>query len=295
MILVLLLALALAAAGDEARPAAGALPGWQPVGTTVTFRGSELYGHIDGGAEIFLELGFEEVTVDRHERAGAELVVEHYRMSDAAAALGIYLMKCGRETPDPRLPERHSCGRLQLQLVKGSHFLVITNDSGAPELAASMVALAALVAEKLAASPPVVFPGLAEEGLRPGSLRILRGSYGLEALATLGEGDILLLGGKVTAVAGSYEFPGGPGYTLIRADYGAPAAALHAFANLRAHLDRYLEVTASRPACLAWREANGKHGRALTDDGVLTIHVAATVPFSCPAPAPEPGTPTRSP
>jgi hypothetical protein len=293
---VLLVTLALAVAGDEAARVSAALPGWQPVGVTEAFRGSELYRHIDGGAEIFLELGFDEVTVDRHERAGTELVVELYRMRDAAAALGIYLMKCGRETPDPRLPERHTCGRLQLQLVKGNHYLVITNNSGAPELATSMVTLAAQVADRLvAASLPVEFPGLTEVGLRPGSRRIVRGPYGLEALATLGEGDILLLGGKITAVAGSYEIPGGPSYTLIRADYRAPEIALQAFANLRAHLDRYLEVTAEQPTCLAWREASGGHGRALAVDGALIIHVGASVPLSCSVAAPAAGPPNLSP
>ena len=38
-------------------------------------------------------------SVQKYASAGAEIAVEAYRMESAAAALGIYLLKCSRETP----------------------------------------------------------------------------------------------------------------------------------------------------------------------------------------------------
>ena len=63
-------------------PPSGFLGSWNLEGKPRLFPGSELYGHIDGGAEIFFEFGFQEATVQRYRSPAGELVVECYRMSD---------------------------------------------------------------------------------------------------------------------------------------------------------------------------------------------------------------------
>ena len=54
----------------------------------------------------------------------------------------------------------------------------------------------------------------------------------LQALYTLGDGDILQLGGTITAAAGDYKDAAGA-ITLIVADYPTPAAATAAFGTSR--------------------------------------------------------------
>ena len=71
-------------------PADGFRGEWNRVGKYTVFKGANLYGHIDGGAEVFLELGFAHLEVQRYARGEEEEVsVEVYRMDDPAAALGM--------------------------------------------------------------------------------------------------------------------------------------------------------------------------------------------------------------
>src|ERR1035437_10095412 len=98
--------------GDAAlMPAESAASGWKTTDPLRVFTRADLYGYIDGGAELFLELGFDELTLQKYRNGANEFAVEISRMTDPAAATGIYLMKCGKETRDPAFKERHTLNR----------------------------------------------------------------------------------------------------------------------------------------------------------------------------------------
>ena len=210
-------------------------------------RAAALFDFIDGGAEIFIEFGFERVLVQRYAKGEAELTLEAYEMTDADAALGIYLMKCGVETPVAGLPARHTGDPAQLTILKGRYFLHVNSFGAGPDLTPEMIALARRALDAV----PDERAGrhldrLPAEGLVAGSARLLRGPYGLQSIVTLGEDDILSWGGKVIAVTGDYR-AANETWTLIVSPYPDEAAASAALAYLRAHLDSYLEVTEERP------------------------------------------------
>lgn len=64
--LIATLGLAVAAAGAVGDPGLippdGAAPGWTRAGTQKVYGPGDLYNYIDGGAELFLEFGFEALT-----------------------------------------------------------------------------------------------------------------------------------------------------------------------------------------------------------------------------------------
>lgn len=260
----LVLAVPALASGDGGLlPPDGFSPGWARDGAPKVYEGEGLYDHIDGGGEAFLELGFEACTVQRYRKGAEGFAFEVYRMADTAAALGIYLAQCGRETPDKTFAERHTVGKNQLLLVKGRYYFVATSPEASAGLPKALVAAARAASEGIApAPPPPVLSLLPQEGLVPGSLRILRGPIGLQALVTLGEGDILLLNRRVTAVAGDYGDKGGSSRSLIVADYPDTAAAGVALQNLKGHLDPYLTAVSSGAARLVWKDHNGLFGTA---------------------------------
>ncbi len=224
------------------------------------FRGAELYGHIDGGAEIYLEVGFERVTVQRYRRGEDELTVELYRMSDATAALAIYLSRCGDETPAAGLAERHTAGRHQLLLVKGGILLAVNNDTGRAKGAPLLVDVARTVAARLPAEdaphPAAALPA----GWLPGSLRVVRGPVGLGAIVTLGDGDVLHLDGTVTAVAAAYDDARLGRHTRLVADYADASAARAALAHVAAHLDDALTLVRHDEAVLVYHDWAGRYG-----------------------------------
>ncbi len=258
-------------------PADGAVAGCARAGATEVYPGSELYGLIDGGAELFLELGFERATVQRYACAGQEVSLELYRMRDPAAALGVYLMKCGRETPDPSLPARHTVGRVQLQLVRGELYLLATGEKATAGLRGALLGLAGVTAGQVPAAVADPLAALPREGLVAGSERVIRGPYTLQAIVTLGEGDVLQLAAKeVTAIAGDYLDAAGARSSRIVADYPTPEGAAGAFANVRDNLDPYLAIIERSEARLVFRDHAGRFG-AVTRTAAR-IEVRANLP-----------------
>ncbi|HEY3380827.1 MAG TPA: DUF6599 family protein [Vicinamibacterales bacterium] len=247
--------------GDAAlMPAEAGLPGWKRIENQRVFTRADLYGYIDGGAELFLELGFDQLTLQKYRNGSNDVAVEIYRMADGAAATGIYLMKCGKETHDPAFKERHTINRHQLMFARDRYYVTINNLSGADTMAPELVRFGSLVGSKLPTDrPPVELQRLPVAGLVAGSQRLIRGPFSLQALYTLGDGDILQLGGKLTAVAGNYRDAGGA-YTLVAVAYPDAAAARKALANVQQNLDKYLKSVNSTPSRLVFKDYENKFG-----------------------------------
>ncbi len=296
VLITLLLSPAVRAAGDPSfLPPDGFAGGWNRHEATRTYRGAELYGHIDGGAELFLEFGFEDLTLQRYRQGEDEFVVEVYRMGDPSAALGIYLMKCGRETPAAGFPERHTAGRYQLDFVKGSQYVLVTNVRGTAELQPALLEFGKFVAAALPPSSGEALPDLLpREGRVEGTLRILRGPYALQKVAgSLGDGDLLQLEGKITAVACDYRQPGDAVSTRLVAEYPTEASARAALGHLLLRLDPRIKVLGAGEDRLVFGDPAGKFGEAAVTGRRLEVQF--DLPSKPPLPPGTPGSGGSSP
>jgi len=194
-------------------------------------------------------------------------------MTDPTAATGIYLANCGKETPDPSFRERHTISSFQLRFKRDRYYVIANNLDGDKKYVPQMLEFGKYIASRLPPDAPVeALKMLPQANLVKDSLRLIRGPYALQAIYTLGEGDVLQLGRKVTAVAGSYETPGGR-YTLILVDYPNAAAAGVAFDYLRRNLDSYLKVVDKSEKALVFRDYDGKYGRMSYAGTRLSISV----------------------
>ncbi len=281
----LLLAALLATLAAPAAPAKvpAGVPGGNGAGgerpvpeRTLRFTAQDLYGHIDGGAELFLEFGFEELTVESFRVGAVEFDLETYRMSSPAAALGIYLTKCGREEPRADLPGRNTAGPYQITLVAGSDFVQANNFSGDP---AAVPVMARLLRERWGDLPPD--PPLPQWGLLPaagriaGSEMLVRGPFALQPVVTLGEGDVLRLGGTTWGAVADYELPGGGSQTRIYVEYPDEATAAAVLGGILAGLDPYLTVTGRDPDGFRYTDWRGWAGQVRRRGRVLTVMVPA--------------------
>jgi len=269
---IALLAAAACGQGRVLPPAADFAPGWG-LGDKIVFEGGGLFDFIDGGAEIFLEFGFKRVLVQRYVKAGDELTLEAYEMADADAALGIYLMKCGVEAPVAGIPARNTGDPAQLTILKGRYFLHVNSFGPGADLLPEMVGLAGRALDAI----PDERPGrdldrLPAEGQVPGSARLIRGPYALQSIVTLGEGDILLLGGRRMAVAADYRSAEGP-WMLIFVPYPDEAAAKAAIAHLRANLDSYLDVVRESAGGFVFKDFKNRFGDVRLTGSVLEIRL----------------------
>jgi len=262
-------------------PEDGFIKGWNRIGSRASFDRNGLFNYIDGGAELFLEFGFQILQLQRYGRQKDEISVEAYLMEDPAAALGIYLLKCGPESPIPALPARNSGDRYQLAMVRGATYIVINNYSGAPELLPVMGELATKVLASLEPVPETasgaILELLPQPGEIPGTRRIIRGPYSLQSIFTFGEGDMLLLEGKILAAAADYRECDGSAYSRIMVRYPDEGYARAAFLHLQNHLDSYIRVLNRSQDRFVFVDFQNRYGRVerrndLVDIGVRFVH-----------------------
>jgi hypothetical protein len=265
------------AAGLPAIPEPGFAPGWAKAEPLRTFTGQDLFNQIDGGAEVFLELGFAKLRLQAYARDEAELTLNSYEMESAESALGIYLMKMGRETPFPEIEARNSGEEAQMTIIKGRYFIQVDNLGDVPASKAEAVALAnaflAGVAEETALTPLDALPA---GGKVPGSERLVRGPYGLQPYFTFGEGDILSLGGRIFGALAEYRMPDGSAHTRLIVPYPNAETAAAALSHLKANLDPYLKVTGDRPDGFDFLDFQAKKGAVARSGAVLDIRFNST-------------------
>ncbi len=106
---------------------------WQ-ITETRAYSDKELYGYMDGGAEIYREFGFKRLTVQNLKKGQREMQVEIYEMDDPRSAFGIFSVS-RRNCPSVDSLTRYSCSTpYQLLLARNVYYITITNYEGSPEL-----------------------------------------------------------------------------------------------------------------------------------------------------------------
>ncbi|MBU1701268.1 MAG: hypothetical protein KJ970_11605 [Candidatus Eisenbacteria bacterium] len=274
VLIVCLLLLSIPLQAELTLPGDGFSGGWVRSGEPMHFVGLNLFDHIDGGAELFHEFGFKELIVQEYVKGEEEIDLEVYQMDGPAPALGLYLMKCGRETPTEGLSVRHSANKYQFTIVKNASYIQVNSFSGDTTLIPVMVALSKQVLESIPEGEPVtLFELLPSENLIDGSARLIRGQYGLQPIFTLGSGDILKLGGKIFGVVGGYSLNEENAYTQIIIPYPSKEEAAAAFVNLAENLDSYLTMQAKNDAGFIFKDHKERFGIVKIDKDLLTIKV----------------------
>jgi len=250
-------------------------PGWKRSGPAVTFIKADLFNHIDGGAELFIEFGFEKVAVQHYKKGLAELTLEVYEMELPESALGVYLMKCGRETPFPEIPARNSSEAAQATILRGRHFLLVNNFSGGEELRPAMAALAKAALAKIPEAPASnrFFELLPVKDRLPGSERLIRGPVVLQPYFTFGEGDILRLEGKIFGAVANYREGSEAVFTRFIIPYPDQARASSVYKYLLANLDPYLKVLEARDTVFVFEDFQEKFGLVELKGSILDIRV----------------------
>ncbi len=135
-----------------------------------TFIESSLYGYIDGGADLYLEYGFDTLVVTELVYEGRDFKVETYRMKDPEAAFGIFSVSRFRCSGGAKLTSYICRSAYQLQFSMGPYYVSIINDTGSEADQKTSGEIAANMIEKITEPPfdPTCFfvEGVDEETMR---------------------------------------------------------------------------------------------------------------------------------
>lgn len=246
--------------------------GWHKSEKVRRFNPYGLYHHINGGADLFLEFGFESLLVQYYAQSDEELTLEVYHMKSPESALGVYLMKCGRETPIQGISSRNSGNRYQFIILKGRFFIQIYNATGDESLMPVMVSLTGLLLKNIPEeNPGSLFSLLPVENLIPGSERLIRGPIAMEPIFTFGRGDVLQLGGLVFAVLGDYQSSKQNRYTRILIPYPGTEHAHSAYKNLISNLDSYITIRKQGDDSFVFQDFENHFGRVALEGVRISI------------------------
>jgi len=95
-----------------------------------SYDGTSLWGYMNGGADLYLEYGFEKLWVKEYKKEGEILKLEFFRMNKPLNAYGIFSVNRYKCDTLVKLP-LHSClSPYQLQLCFGNWYISISNTTG---------------------------------------------------------------------------------------------------------------------------------------------------------------------
>jgi hypothetical protein len=148
---------------------------------TRTFSDESLYGYIDGGAELYLEYGFDTLIVTDFTFENHDIKAEVYRMTDPAAAFGIFSVSRFKCSPGKDLTEYFCRSAYQLQFCKGNFYVSIINSNATEAEQNISETIAALLIDRIKGvsfDPSLFFPDGIDRELMKSSV-LVRGRLGI--------------------------------------------------------------------------------------------------------------------
>jgi hypothetical protein len=242
-------------APDLSRLSVGA---WRTAGPPEVFKKDGLYGYIDGGAELFLQYGFEGLTIIRYmggngPAAEKEIAIEVYQMASPADAFGIFSLKReGDERISPEIDAIHWLSGSQAALAKGNYYINITGVRATEDELESFAAASSTRIRAASVLPPELSL-LPSAGLIQGSERYIRGKLAAEGESLLLDSEFWGFGDGTVAVSARY---GTSRTKLVIVIMRAPVPNLAE--ETHRLFSEYLEAVSIREGVLAGKNAAGR-------------------------------------
>jgi len=187
------------------------LPGEAVITESRTFGNESLFGYMDGGAELYLEYGFDSLHVTNISYIGHDIKVEVFRMSDPDAAFGIYSVSHFKCSDSVGLTDYYCASAYQVQFCKGLFYISIINSTGTEAEQKLSESIASLLIERISGQSfnPAVYitDDLSEAEVKAalfvrGSLGLFNGAYGLsKELEDFAGFSALIIKGDETRIA----------------------------------------------------------------------------------------------
>lgn len=146
------------------------------------YDGNALWGHIDGGADLYLEYGFDKLLFQEIEWNKIKFRIEYYKMKDSAAAFGIFSVSKFKCDIKDTLTKFICITKFQLQTALGRFYISIANDKGTVEAENQAVELFKKILVKTKEkpyTPPAPFNGKGFINYT-NNFKLFRGNLGLQ-------------------------------------------------------------------------------------------------------------------
>ena len=259
---------------EDFLPGSNFAEGWEVSWSRVHYTSSNLHKYINGAADLFLEFGFDSLTIRRYQKGEEELGLEVYKMKTPLAAYGVYLMKCGREVSSEDISARHTVNRFQFLILRDRYFIQVINYSGSKENLDAMTLLSnTLIKGIKPADDPEILNWLPQKGRTAGSERIVCGKYSLQSIYRFGPPGILGLENRNYGIAAEYKAADGSTFTRLRIKYPDEHKAAEILTGINQNLDLSLAKIKSSNDVLVFQDDKKKYGIIEKNGNFLDIRL----------------------
>jgi len=237
-------------------PASKAFDDWTREEPPEIYTRQQLYGHINGGAEIFLQYRFEELALANYSRSDAEgkeeITCEIYRMFSPENAFGIFsIQRAGGETVSPKIKAPNWTSDMQVSAVKDHCFVNIT---GFGTDGAAIEDFTAYVISLIPGEPavPPVFNRFPMKKMLTGSHRLILGPLASAEESLILQDPLWAFAGETAAFSARYE-PANSKAVLV--DFAGPPPSLEIVAEV---FRRYLDNVTIEKGLLSGKNPIGR-------------------------------------
>jgi len=149
------------------------------------FTGESLWGYMNGGADIYLEYGFEILRVEEFFSEDETIKLELFKMDDPISAFGIYSIKTFKCEQSNITTTTNCFNRFQFQLLYGDYYIQLINESGSEKTKQTMISIAELLLQKIEDKELILPLRYLTDSLNllPGAIKMFKGDLGIQNIA----------------------------------------------------------------------------------------------------------------
>ena len=204
---------------------------WKATGPDKFYYPENLYEYINGGAELFISYGFNQVISRTYKRSGQpDILVEIFNMVEAKNAFGVYSQ--GREKIDSTYGQGSQIYHGAILFWKGPYYISIVTDSETTQSKPAIIKMAKKIdkAIKVQGTLPEILNWIPEEELAPESIFYFYHYIWLNALYYISDDNFLNINDKTDAVLAKFG-PSDERYFLLLVRYENEKKSRNAYQN----------------------------------------------------------------
>lgn len=193
---------------EKLLPADSQISPWTKSGKPDIYKKQKLFNYIDGGADIYLEYGFNQVISQEYMYEEESIVVDIYEMNDPEAAFGIYSIHRDAHKPPANVGDDGTEFDYQITFWQDRYYVILLGYSTDKETKNVLRNFAKNISARIPghAKPPQIIHFLPKKFRIPRSESSLEGMLAVNSRLYLGQKNILNIDGNtVTAACASYK------------------------------------------------------------------------------------------
>ncbi len=174
-------------------PEDGDIPNWNLKDSVETYFGEDLFMYINGGADMYLEYGFDEVATGRYlNYISNNILVDIYKMSSIDAAYGIYTLSSTSKGKPQDFGDQSLLYDYYLDLWKGPYFMRFTANKKENGMIDTLVVFAKTISSKISINgkKPLLTQAFFLPGMEIRNVKYITGIIGLNNVFNFGHGSI---------------------------------------------------------------------------------------------------------